>query len=143
MKKVFYTLLFVTTIILLKACGGSVGNIEKYPFHNVDPDSLKAALNRVYNKYPELIKSDTTMYGKNDGEDFYYILNTEQHKTVFKCNVVIYPAPYEKQIDLSLTSAATWGEIMNLAPKMGFVEKRKYRNLFEKNILPKISEALK
>jgi hypothetical protein len=32
---------------------------------------------------------------------------------------------------------------MHLATKMGFWEKRSYRNLFEENILPKIKEQLK
>jgi len=85
----------------LSSCGGVVGSIEKYPFPNVNPDSLKSALNNVYYKHPELIISDTTMYGKNNEEDFYYVLY-----------------------------------------KMGFLEKRKYRKLFEENILPKIKEEL-
>lgn len=137
----FYVGLCAT--ILLNACGGVVGNIEKYSFKNVNPDSLKAALNRVYDKYPELIKSDTTMYGKNNGEDFYYLLTDKEQKSVFQCNVISYPEPYDKEVDLSLTAATTWGKVMHLAPKMGSGEKRKYRNLFEKNILPKIKEELK
>ncbi|HXL57853.1 MAG TPA: hypothetical protein VN958_16440, partial [Chitinophagaceae bacterium] len=94
-------------------------------------------------KYPELKKSDTTMYGLNNGDDFYYILNKDGQKNVFRCNVVIYPAPYDKDIDLSLTAATTWGETMDLATKMGFFEKRKYKRLFEENILPKIKEELR
>jgi len=108
----------------------------------MNPDSLKAALNKVYTKYPEVIKSDTTMYGNNNGEDFFYMLNKEK-KNIFKCNVVVYDTPYDNSIDLSLTTAATWGETMKLAPKMGFFEKRRYRKLFENFILPKIKEELK
>jgi hypothetical protein len=143
MKKVSLSIVLFAAILLLNSCGGVVGNIEKYTFPNVNPDSLKAVLNRVYIKYPELIKSETTMYGKNDGNDFYYLLNTKGQKYVFQCNVVVYPAPYDKETDLSLTAATTWGETMELAPKMGFFKKRRYRKLFEKNILPKIKEELK
>ena len=143
MKKVSLSIILFVSIFLLYSCGGVVGNIEKYSFPNVNVDSLKEALNRVYIKYPELIKSDTTKYGKNDGDHFYYVLNDSEKRIVFECNVVVYPAPYDKEIDLSLTSATTWGEIMNLAPEMGFFEKRKYRKLFEENILPKIKEELK
>ena len=56
MKKISLSIVLFGTILLLYSCGGVVGNIEKYSFPNVNPDSLKAALNRVYNKYPELIK---------------------------------------------------------------------------------------
>jgi hypothetical protein len=143
MKKVSLSIVLFAAILLLNSCGEVVGNIEKYPFPNVNPDSLKAALNRIYIKYPELIKSDTTMYGKNDGNDFYYLLDIKEQKNVFLCNVVVYPVPYDKEIDLSLTAATTWGETMELAPKMGFLKKRKYRKLFEKNILTKIKEELK
>jgi hypothetical protein len=143
MKKVFLSIVLFGAILLLYSCGGVVGNIEKYSFSDVNPDSLKAALNRIYIKYPELIKSDTTMYGKNNGDDFYYLLNNGKQKNVFQCNIIVYPAPYDKEIDLSLTAATTWGKTMHLAAKMGFFEKRKYRKLFEKNILPIIKEELK
>ncbi len=143
MKKISLSIILFAAILLLYSCGGVVGNIEKYPFANIKPDSLKAALNRVYSKYPELIKSDTSMYGKNNGDDFYYLLNIEGKKKVFQCNVIVYPEPYDKEIDLSLTTAATWGETMQLATKMGFFEKKGYRKIFEKNILPKIKEELK
>jgi hypothetical protein len=143
MKKISLSIILFAAIFLLYSCGGVIGNIEKYPFPNVNPDSLKAALNKVYIKYPELIKTDTSMYGNNDGEHFYYVLNDNKQKIIFKCNVVVYPAPYDKEIDLSLTSATTWGKIMDIAPEMGFFEKRKYKKLFKKNILPKIKEELK
>lgn len=143
MKNITFFLIFFTAIFILCSCGGVIGNIEKYTFLNTNPDSLKAALNRVYIKYPELIKSDTTLYGVNNGDDFYYLLNKEGEKTVFQCNVIVYPAPYDKNIDLSLTTATTYGKIMHLATKMGAFEKRKYRKLFEENILSKIKEELK
>ena len=132
MKKISLSIVLFGTILLLYSCGGVVGNIEKYSFPNVNPDSLKAALNRVYNKYPELIKSDTTMYGKNNGDDFYYLLNNGKQKNVFQCNVIVYPAPYDKEIDLSLTTAATWGETMQLAPKMGVLKKENTENYLKK-----------
>ena len=121
--------------------GGVIGNIEKYPLNGVEPDSLKSALNKVYIKYPELIKTGSK-YGVNDGKDFYYILNTKDEKIVFLCNVVTYDYPSSNEMDLSLTSAVGWGQLMELAPNMSFFEKRKYRKLFEKNILTKIHQAL-
>jgi hypothetical protein len=143
MKKIMVFIRIFFLSILFYSCGGTIGNIEKYSFPNVSAGSLKAALNEVYDKYPELIKSDTSMYGNNNGEDFYYVLNNKERKEVFKCNVIAYPTPNEKETDLSLTTATTWGETMHVATKMGFWEKRKYRKLFEENILPKIKEQLK
>jgi hypothetical protein len=140
------TIVFLHTLflsILFYSCGGTIGNIEKYSFPNVSADSLKAALNEVYHKYPELIKSDTSMYGNNNGEDFYYVFNNKEGKEVFKCNIIAYPSPNEKEIELSLTAATRWGETMHVATKMGFWEKRKYRRIFDENILPKIKEQLK
>ena len=142
MKAIHYYLIFFGQILLF-SCGGVIGNIEKYEFSNVNTETIINALNKVYTKYPEVIKSDTTKYGSNNGEDFYFLLNIEGQKIVFICNVIAYPPPYDKKTDLSLTSAAMWGRTMKLAPKMGFFEKRKYRKLFEENILPKIKEEFK
>ena len=72
------------------------------------------------------------MYGKNNGDDFYYLLNNGKQKNVFQCNVIVYPAPYDKEIDLSLTTAATWGETMQLAPKMGVLKKENTENYLKK-----------
>jgi hypothetical protein len=142
MKSTFSFLNLVTLVVLLSSCGGVIGNIEKYEFSNVNVEIVKTALNKVYAKYPEVIKSDTTMYGNNNGEDFYFFINVEGQKIVFKCNVIAYPAPYDKKTDLSLTTATIWGKTMKLAPEMGFFEKRKYRKLFEESILPKIKEEI-
>jgi hypothetical protein len=130
----------IPTIILFLvfSCGGVIGNIEKYRFDNVSTEELKAALNRVYAGHPDLIKSDTTMYGMNDGEDFYFKVKKDGTDYIFNCHVINYNDPNYNAVDLSLTTATEWGEIMNLAPKMGFFEKRKYRKLFEETILPKI-----
>jgi hypothetical protein len=146
MKKIIFSIALIVAIFLfvchymLEIVGGGNGNIEKYSFSNISPDSLKIALNRTYAKYPELIKTDTVKYGSNNGDDFFYVLNSNNEKIVFLCNVVIYSPPYDKDIDLSLTTATTWGQTMQLASQMGFFEKRKFRRLFEENILPKIKE---
>ena len=143
MKNIILVLVLILSTYILYSCGGVIGNIQKYSFSNVSATELKAALNRVYIKYPELVKSNDKMYGKNNEEDFYYLLDNNGQKIVFQCNVIVYSPPYEKEIDLSLTTAATWGKVMQLAPEMGFFEKRKYRKLFEENILPKVKEELK
>ena len=128
---------------LLVSCGGVVGNIGKYSFPDISSDSLKHAMNKVYREYPELIKTDTTLYGKNNGMDFYYIYHSNGYKYVFLCNVIAYQSPNDKEVELSLTAATKWGEIMKLSTKMRTKEKREYEQLFEKNILPKIKAALK
>jgi hypothetical protein len=68
--------------------GGVIGNIEKYEF-NLHADSLKVILNNLYTKYPELIKTDTTKYGNNDGKSFYFVVKDKQDTTVFKCHVTL------------------------------------------------------
>lgn len=131
-------------IFFIYSCGGVIGNIEKYSLPNISSGKLKEALNKVYIKHPELIKSDTTMYGNNNGDEFYYVLTDNGgQKIIFECSAINSVWPNDKETELSLTSAAIWGETMKLAPKMSFFEKRKYRNLFEENILPKIKEELK
>jgi hypothetical protein len=78
----------------------------------------------------------------NDGKDFYFILNMESKRYVFNCHVINYSGGNYGPIDLSLTTATEWGQVMNLAPNMGFMEKRRYRRLFEDNILTKIKDEL-
>jgi hypothetical protein len=128
---------------ILCSCGGMIGNIEKYSFPKTSPEQLKEALNQVYVEHPNLVKSDTTMYGSNDGENFYFVLNKEQDRIVFRCKVISYPSPNDQETELSLTSATTWGKTMQLASKINFIERRKYRRLFEKHILPKVKKQLK
>lgn len=134
-------IIFYFALLTLFSCGGVTGYIEKYPFDNVSVVDLKAALNNVYLKYPELEKTDTTKYGKNDGEEFYFTLDYEGEEYLFVCNVVDYHDP-KYGVDLSLTTATKWGHVMELAPRMGFFKKRNYRKIFEQNILPKIKDGL-
>jgi hypothetical protein len=134
---------FSIITLLLYSCGGVIGNIEKYPFPGISKDSLMAAVNKVYSTYPELQKTDTSMYGVSNGNSFYFVLEHEEQRFVFSCSIITYPPPYNNEIDLSLTTATTWGNRMKLAPNMGFFEKRKYRKLFEQFILPKIKQELK
>jgi hypothetical protein len=138
MNKLALLLIFLW---VLSSCGGVIGNIEKYEFPHNSAEELRMALEFVYLKHPEIQKTDTTMYGMNDGESFYFVLVDGDDRYVFECSVISYHDP-RYPIDLSLTTATKWGEVMELAPRMGFWKKRKYRNLFEDNILPKIREAL-
>ena len=130
----------ILLIFTLDSCGGVVGNIEKYEFQ-FSGDSVKLALNNVYLKYPYLIKRDTILYGKNDGKDYFFLVKKGQDSIVFLCNVATYEGHADP--DLSLTSAAFWGQMMELAPEMGFWEKRRFRLIFEEEVLPKIKAELK
>jgi hypothetical protein len=140
MEKLALNSIITSMIFLFISCGGVIGNIEKYEF-TTSQDSLKMALNNVYVKYPSLMKNNAAMYGKNDEENFYYVANEKHDTTVFECCVITYES--RNSVDLCLTSAVTWGKTMKLAPTMGFWEKRKYRRLFEREILPKIKEQIK
>ena len=124
---------------LAYSCGGTIGNIEKYTFE-VNADTLRAAVERVFLKYPELRKKDTILYGYNDARSFTFVLDHDNEKVVFSCHIIVYQSG---KVDLSLTSATTWGYIMQLAPHMSWSEKRHYRKLFEEFILPKIEEQAK
>jgi hypothetical protein len=126
-------------VFLLYACGGVIGNIKKYRFPGVSQEGIKDALNRVYVAHPELQKKDPR-YGVNDGDAFYFILDHEGERFVFECHV-IFNSSYNN--DLSLTTAATWGGLMNFSSDMGFFERRKYRKLFEDYILPEIEKEIK
>lgn len=143
MKKLIFTAIVFQLLLLFYSCGGVIGNIGKYTFTDISASDLKEALENVYSRYPQLTKTDTTLYGNNDGDTFYYIYKRDSEKLVFKCRVITYPPPYEKEVDLSLITATAWGKVMELAPKMSFFERRKYRILFEKHILAKILDELK
>lgn len=143
MKKINLQITLPSIIaIFLYSCGGVIGNIEKYPFPGISKDNLIAAINKVYITHPELQKTDTSMYGVSDENRFHFVLDHEDQKFVFSCSIITYQSPYNS-IDLSLTTATTWGNRMKLAPDMGFFEKRKYKKLFEQFILPKIKQELK
>lgn len=150
MKKLVLNSIIASIIFFFFSCGGVIGNIQKYEFA-ISPDSLKKVLNSVYIKYPYLMENDSVnKYFNNDGETFYYVFNRKQDTTVFECHIITYDErdtinTYNNRytIDLSLTSAVTWGKTMKLATQMSFFEKRRYRQLFEDNILPKIKAELK
>jgi len=142
MKKLLGIVFLLIVILFYSSCGGVAGNISKYSFAGVPPGILKDAMFRVYDKYPEVIKSDTTKYGNNDGEEFYYLTTDKQEKIVFKCHVIPPVPPYDTTTELSLTAAAVWGQTMKLAPDISFWEKWKFAKQFEEHILPQIKEMV-
>ncbi|MBS1511550.1 MAG: hypothetical protein JST86_11955 [Bacteroidetes bacterium] len=130
------------SVVILISCGGTIGNIQKYEFYNIDSGILENAISRVYKNHPDLIKKDSALYGKNEGNSFYFSLNYVSDTIIFLCNVIDYPSIKGKEVDLSLTSAARKDEIMKMATNMNFFEKKRYRKLFEDFVLPKIKNEI-
>lgn len=138
--KILEIQLILYSVFLLASCGGVVGNIKKYEYEKCSKDEIVTAINELYEQNPEFIKKDS-LYGVNDSEYFYFVSNFEKSNYVFNCHVV--ESQNGVPVELSLTAAAKYGEIMKLAPKLTFSEKRHYIRIFENNILPKIEKYLK
>lgn len=144
MKK---TILFLFVVILfLYSCGGVIGNIEKYRFTYVSMDSLKNAVNRVYIKHPEFKDFDTTKFkqGQSLGDGNYYCkIRDKKYEYFFKYSYPQYPHPNDTIVEIALTSAAKYGEDLDLAKEIGFFKKRKYQKLFEKYFIEEVKKELK
>ena len=133
-------------IFFLYSCGGVIGNIEKYRFTNVSIDSLKSAVDRVYINHPEFKNFDTTKYKENEsiGDGDYYCRIKENDQDYFFIYAYPqYPSPNDTIVEIALTSAAQYGEDLDLARDIGVVEKNKYSNLFEKYFITEIRKELK
>lgn len=145
MKKVIIYFLFINVALFSTSCG-VIGNIEKYHFNNVSKASLKIAVAQIYKVNPEFKDFDTTKYkeGQNIGDgDYYCRIKREGHDYFFVFAYVQYDAPNNSLIDIALTSAATYGENLNFGSDMGYFEKTKYSNFFEKYFIEQIKKELK
>ena len=139
MRQTFFLLLSLVTFLC--SCGGVVGSVEKYEFEDNTLEEIKRATNQVCKKHPELVKPESAPYGQNNGKDeFYFLVHHEKKQYVLKCNII--PGFQDIGPEISLTSATKMGEIMKLASNMSYKEKRLYRTVFEKHILPKIKKEL-
>lgn len=139
--KSFKLMLCALIVCFLCSCGGVIGNIEKYEYKGISEQKLKGAIMDTYKKYPSFIPKDSSLYLIREEQDsYYFILNIGDEAYVFVCDII--PPDFGVGTELSLTTATKWGELMKLAPKMGFFEELKYQHLFEKNILPKIEAEI-
>ncbi len=102
-------------LIILYSCGGVIGNIKKYRFETTSVDSVKAAVARVYLKHPEYRNFDTTKFqeGKDLGDGSYYCrIKTDDQDYFFCFAYVQYDPPNDTFIEIALTTAAKYGEVM-------------------------------
>lgn len=130
----------IATFSVNFGCGGVVGNIEIYSFNNISKKCLLESINNCYRNKPELSKSDSSIYGVNTNDMFFFVSNIANEKYVFK--VSVFTDPYG-QICMSLDTGAKWGEIMKLESNLGYWEKRKIKSVFERYILPEINSEIK
>jgi hypothetical protein len=133
--------LIVIGFLILLSCGGVVGNIKKYKLNNCTEKHIVLAINELYKYNPELIKNDTLLYGTNDDENYYFKLKHDKFTYIFNCHIV--KEKNNVPIELSLTGATKYGDVMKLATELTFNEKILYIELFERKIFPKIIQHLK
>ncbi|WP_290790912.1 hypothetical protein [Flavihumibacter sp. UBA7668] len=115
MKKNSFIISISLMLIILYSCGGVIGNIKKYRFETTSVDSVKAAVARVYLKHPEYRNFDTTKFqeGKDLGDGSYYCrIKTDDQDYFFCFAYVQYDPPNDTFIEIALTTAAKYGEVM-------------------------------
>jgi phage anti-repressor protein len=138
---------FLSIILIMAACGGVVGNIEKYRFPGYSMNEVKGAVQNVYRKKPEMRYLDTMKYKDKqktriDG-DYYILIEDNNEKYLF---VYCYPAlvpNYDTTVEIALLTGANYGEDLNLAKDISFSEKRKYKKLFERYFIEEVRKELK
>ena len=142
------TILFrvLPIICLLYSCGGVIGNIKKFRFHNISKDSLESAIEKVYIRHPNMKDFDSTKYKEKksigDG-DYYCRIKENKQDYFFKYAFPQYPPPNDSIVEIALTSAAIYGQDLNLAKDIKEVEKNKYSSIFEKYFITEIRKELK
>lgn len=146
MKKISLHILLLSLFFLLFSCGGVIGNIEKYRFENISLSTLKAAVSNVNLKHPEFRNFDTSKFkeGVSIGDGNYYCrIKDNNQDYFFKYAYPQYPPPNDTIVEIALTSAAKFGEDLDLARDITVAEKNKYRSLFEKYFIKEIRQELK
>ena len=137
---------YIISSCLLYSCGGVIGNIEKYRFDNVTLDSLKSAVSRVYLKNPEFKGFDTLKYEEKQsiGDGNYYCkIRINRQEYLFAYAYPQYPSPNDPIVEIALTSAALYGQDLNLARNISVVEKNKLRKIFEKYFIREVRKELR
>ena len=145
MKKIIICILFTCLFFFPSSCG-VIGNIEKYKFINISIDSLKLTVSKVYKTYPEYRNFDTVKYkeGQSIGDgDYYCRIRKEGNDYFFVFAYVQYAPPNDTVVDIALTSAATYSENLNFASDIGYFEKARYSEFFEKYFIEEIKKELK
>jgi len=146
MKKQLSLCLWLLPFLLLYSCGGVIGNIEKYRFPNVSINALKTAVDSVYHNHPDFKNFDTVKYKENqsigDG-DYYCRIKENNQDYLFVYAYPQYPSPNDTIVEIALTSAAKYGEKLELAKNISATEKNKYSNIFEKYFIIEVRKELK
>jgi hypothetical protein len=146
MKKTTPFIPLLAFFLFLYSCGGVIGNIEKYRFTNISIDALKSAVDSVYFKHPEFKNFDTTKYKQNqsigDG-DYYCRIKVNNQDYFFVYAYPQYPPPNDTIVEIALTSAAEYGENLDLSKDISVAEKNKYSNIFEKYFITELRKELR
>ncbi len=129
----------IITSSLSTGCGGVIGNIEIYTFNDISKKCLMESINNCYLKKPELIKSDSSIYGANTNDQFFFISNFSNEKYVFK--ISIFTDSFGKTC-MSLDTGTKWGDVMKLESNLSYLEKRKIKKIFENSIFPLIKKEI-
>lgn len=137
MRKLFFISLITT---LLVSCGGVVGNIKQYEYKEIESQTLKRAITNAYLNNPELIPEDSVGYGVGKDSSFYFNVDKNNTKYLFMCKIIDSYAGVGTE--LSLTSAVKVGEIMKFASNLSFFEKRKFKKIFEEEVISKIDKEI-
>jgi hypothetical protein len=144
MKKIAPRFGFVVLLLFMCSCGGVIGNIERYQFNSVSPDSLKKAVMWVRKKHPELNDFDTSTYhdGQSrlmDGE--FYCRIRESNKDI----LLVFAYPIEGKDSSSqmvLTSGGTYKAGLPLARDISPSNKAYFKHLFKKYFISELERHL-
>lgn len=120
----------------IASCGGMVGGINKYEYRNLSVDAIHNSIEKVYNKYPDLIPQDSSKYLIRESDSYHFIVKIERDSFLFECKII--PPMNGVGTELCLVTATKWGEVMRFASEMGISQRRSYKLMFEKHVLKKI-----
>lgn len=141
--------LHILIISLFSSCGlisgGVIGNIQKYNYE-VPIEVLINTVDSAYKLHPEWIPPKSEMY-KFDGEtykreDNNFYLYSKEDNVVLKFGLRNYDSLETNTSTITLLTGAQFGEVMELAPRMEYKTKWRFKAIFNRNLIKEVDTIL-
>ncbi|WPQ66302.1 hypothetical protein SIO70_15685 [Chitinophaga sancti] len=130
-------------LIMLYACGGVLGHIERYKFENISPSRLQTVVANYLSIHKEY-SSDKFKSVEIVPDTYEYYITIRDGSSVYKMAYIFpkYDPPYDTIAEITLTTAGPIDKPLKLSGDLGFFEKRKYQKLFKEYFIEKIKREL-
>lgn len=141
--------LIVSAIYLINRFlgAGTIGNIEMYKF-NVSKEKLEKAVDKVFEKYPQMVKSDTiyNLDGTGYENDFEYcVLMYNNQRYIFGFSYVEDSLDWPKKSThstIALVYAATYGDDLELPSNFYSSREKRLATQFKDRFISKVKIEL-